>query len=215
MKIGVITPTRCRPHLIRHTVLQMQNQFIKPDVMAIHQNGLLDNYEWAVFDLKTDFEIKWLHTEENICTSKAYQIPLEYLIDQDCTHYFWVDDDDIYFNTHIKESICILNAGFDFTVNKYSHLLKVYSHKFSLSKSVEFIAHGPGGQCSSMSFNRRFAIELLSDFKKYGHLNSIADVVVTKYTMPKFHCHIKDKKESPTTAYVCHNGTYTSSHWLT
>lgn len=213
MKIGLIAPTCNRPHWLRHTVLQMQNQSLKPDIMAIHQNGLSDSYEWAIKDLKTDFHIHWIHSRIAMNTAKAYEVSLKYLLAQECTHYFWIDDDDIYFNTHIEESVNAIDSGYDFTVNSHSQLLKVYPNKFQHTNSVKFM-HSPGGQCSSMCFNKEFATQLYIDFVEHGPRHVISDQVVAKYTIPKFNCLVRNTKTIPTTAYVCHSGTQTSSQWL-
>ena len=42
-----------------------------------------------------------MHTPAKIVQHQWYAIPLRYLIESGCTHFFWIDQDDIYLREHV------------------------------------------------------------------------------------------------------------------
>src|SRR5689334_17683441 len=100
-RVGVMIPTYNRPDLLRATVLQFAAQSRPPDIVCVHQNGVSDSYAWAVADLQVTPRIAWLHTSAQLPQHQWYAIPLKYLLDQGCTHFFWADHDDIYLRDHV------------------------------------------------------------------------------------------------------------------
>jgi len=213
MKIGIMVPTANRPHLIRSLVLQLENQTMKPSVVCIFKNGNADDYKWVISDLKVSFKIEWISVDVEVNGYDHYRIPLEYLLSKACTHFFWCDDDDIYFSHHIEESVRILNSGYDFNINKKCGLFKIYDRNYTYSSNFD-IPHDPGGHCSSISFNADFARSLAKDLFENINLNYSSDMVLAHVTMLKHKCCITDTIQPSTTAYVCHSGTISSSHWL-
>lgn len=214
MKIGVFTPTYNRPDYARSLVLQMANQRLRPDVVVIHQNGTAEDYRWAVEDIETGFEVRWIHTGRMIPQDDWYRIPLLHLIAEGCTHYFWCDHDDIYLADHVEAGVARLEAGADFSVNSHSGVLKLQKPAFSFRNSVRFSSHAPGGMSSSMCFNRAFAEALAADLAANQGRHAFSDQVVAFTTAPRFERLLADTQCRPTTIYVAHSHSLTSSSWL-
>ena len=208
-KVGVMIPTFNRPDLARSCVLQMTAQSRPPDLVAVHQNGHPDSYDWAIADLQGPSQLAWLHTPTQLRQHLWYAIPLEYLLANGCTHFFWVDHDDLYLREHIASGLVDLN-DFDFSISPRCGLLYTKDSDYRYAHEVEFGSHAPGGMSSSMCFNRSFAQDLLADLAgdKQHHY---ADNVVAHVTMPKFRCHVSSRR---TTIYHSHGGSITSSGWL-
>jgi len=211
-KIGIIAPTYNRPDFARFLALQMAAQSRRPDVVCFHQNGTDETYAWAVDDLRGALNIEWIHTPEKLKQEEWYAVPLERLIAAECTQFFWCDHDDIYDTAHVAEGAALLDGDeFDFAVNGRAGFLML-KPEFRYWPDIRFTAHDPGGMSASMCFNRAFAVELLKDLRANAGALAHADQVLTRVTKPKFRCTITDRK--PTTAYVCHPTTVSSSHWL-
>ncbi len=215
-RIGVLTPTHDRPHMVRALVTQMALQERKPDILCIHQNGDPDSYQWAIEDLTLPFVVKWIHTSEKMPQEKWYSRPLKALLDDGCTHFFWCDDDDIYLSNHVDRTMDMLtdkDDPRDFVINGYCGMLLTKKAGYAYLPCERFSAHDPGGMSSSMAFNRAFAEELYNDLRRNNGKLYFADHVVSRVTMPKFRCKL-DERQTPSTIYVCHPGTHSSSHWL-
>ena len=108
-------PTYNRPDMARQAVLQMAVQTRRPDAICVHQNGNAESYEWCIADLRSLANIIWVHTPEKIKQNDWYAVPLKVLLDAGCTHFFWVDHDDIYARTHIETVMEELRV-FDFSI---------------------------------------------------------------------------------------------------
>lgn len=211
MKIGIITPTYNRPDCIRSLVLQMQNQTMRPDWIAVHENGHAESYQWVIDDIATDINIAWIHTPHQICQDDWYATPLARLLENDCTHFFWCDHDDFYYRTHVETSVKKLDEGFDHVVNLHCDRLLLKKSKFEVERSFRFTAHAAGGMSSSMCFTREFALELLKDLRANCGSHYWSDNVVKLVTMPKFKC---AQSTNSTTAYVAHAQACSSSAWV-
>ena len=208
-KVGVIVPTYNRPDLLRACVLQLSAQSRPPDVICIHQNGHPDSYHWAVADIRSPARLVWLHTPQKIDQHQWYAVPLRHLLEQECTHFFWADHDDLYLWDHVALGLADLQQ-FDFSVSARCGLLFTRAADFRYAQQVEFTSHAPGGMSSTMCFNRRFAQELLADIDRdTGH--QYTDNIVANVTMPKFRCHRSDRH---TCIYHAHAGSLTSQDWL-
>jgi hypothetical protein len=209
-RVGVIVPTYNRPDLIRSCVLQLAVQSRAPDIICIHQNGHPDSYAWAVSDVRAPSRIVWMHTREKIPQHQWYAIPLQYLLQNGCTHFFWTDHDDLYLREHIAQGMADLQ-DYDFSVSRRCGLLFSKPSDFRYAQEVEFNSHAPGGASSTMCFTRPFAeallIDILSDTQHH-----YTDNVVAHVTMPKFRCLVSDKRN--TVVYHSHEGSVTSSAWL-
>lgn len=204
-----MVPTFNRPDLLRSCVLQLAAQSRPPDVICIHQNGNPQSYQWAVADLRTGCDLVWLHTPQQLPQHQWYAIPLRFLIERDCTHFFWADHDDLYLRDHIERGLAELQ-DYDFSVSHRSALLYTKSADFRYSPEVEFTVHAPGGMSSTMCFNRAFAQQLLADITSDTQ-HHYTDNVVAHVTMPKFHCL---RSSRCTAVYHAHEGSLTSQHWL-
>lgn len=208
-KVGVMVPTYMRPDLARACVLQFSAQSRPPDIICVHQNGVSDSYHWAVADLRVPCRIAWLHSPEKLPQHQWYAIPLKYLIDAGCTHFFWADHDDLYLHEHIEQGLADL-AQHDFSVSQRCGLLFTKASDYRYNPQVQFTSHAPGGMSSTMCFNRRFAQELLADIAA-GAAEFYTDNIVAKVTMPKFRCLVSQRH---TTVYHSHEGSMTSREWL-
>lgn len=208
-RVGVMVPTFNRPDLARACVLQLMTQSRAPDLICVHQNGHPECYDWAIADLRGASRVVWLHTPQKIPQHLWYAIPLRYLLAEQCTHFFWADHDDVYLREHVARGLDDL-ARHDFSVSPRCGLLFTKASDFRYANEVEFTSHAPGGMSSTMCFNRRFAQELLNDITE-DRSNHYTDNVVAKVTMPKFRCHVSDRR---TAIYHAHEGSVTSHPWL-
>ncbi|HEY8047920.1 MAG TPA: glycosyltransferase family A protein [Ramlibacter sp.] len=208
-RVGVLVPTYNRPDLLRFAVMQLAAQSRAPDIICVHQNGVSDSYKWAVDDLRIPSQLAWLHTPAQLPQHQWYSIPLKYLIDNGCSHFFWVDHDDIYLRDHIEKGLADLEA-FDFSVSSRCGLLFTKATDFRYNPQVNFTSNAPGGMASTMCFTRRFAQALLADIEAdashYATVNVVAQV-----TMPKFRCKVSDRM---TSVYHAHEGAVEASKWL-
>jgi len=208
-KIGVFIPTYNRPDLIRSSILQFTAQTILPDVIAVHQNGNSESYESIINDISWSFKIKWIHTENKIRQHEWYRIPLQYLIENKCDLFFWVDHDDMYSSNHIENAIEELRE-YDFRISETADFIAINKNKFKICGPRQFKMHAPKGMSSSMAFNRKFAIELEKDLLE-DRKHMYSDGVVAKKVMPKFKCF---SSKNITTKYICRPGSETSKQWV-
>ncbi len=208
-KVGVMVPTFNRPDLARSCVLQLISQSRPPDLVCVHQNGNAEAYPWAIADLQTASRLVWLHTPEKIGQHEWYAVPLRYLIENDCTHFFWADHDDLYLRDHIACGLADLR-DFDFSVSPRCGLLYTKASDFRYAHEVDFNVHAPGGMSSTMCFSRPFAQQLLADISRDTQ-HQYTDNVVAHVTMPKFRCHVSSRR---TAIYHAHEGSLTSKAWL-
>lgn len=210
-KVGVMVPTFNRPDLVRSCVLQLTAQSRPPDIVCVHQNGNAQSYQWAIADMRpTASQLVWLHTPEKIGQHQWYAVPLRHLIEQGCTHFFWTDHDDLYLREHIACGLEDLKEH-DFSISPLCGLLYTKASDFRYLQDTDFSpVHAPGGMSSTMCFNRRFAQELLADITN-DTKHQYTDNVVAHVTMPKFRCHVSERR---TAIYHAHEGSITSSGWL-
>ena len=209
LRVGTLVPTYNRPDLARACVLQLVAQTRPPDIICVHQNGHPDPYGWAVADLQVRPQIAWIHTPQRIPQNHWYAVPLRYLIEAGCTHFFWTDHDDLYLSNHIAAGLADL-TDHDFSVSHRCGLLFTKAGDFRYGQEVEFQSHAPGGMSSTMCFTRPFAQALLHDLLNDTE-QPFADNVVAKVTMPRFRCRVSTRR---TAVYHSHEGSYTSSGWL-
>jgi hypothetical protein len=202
-------PTFNRPDLLRSCVLQLAAQSRPPDVICVHQNGHPDSYQWAIADLHTGCELAWLHTPHRVPQHQWYAVPLRWLIETGCSHFFWTDHDDLYLRDHIECGLAELQ-DYDFSVSHRCALLYSRAADFRYAPEVEFAVHAPGGMSSTMCFNRAFAQELLADITADTQ-HHYTDNVVAHVTMPKFRCLLSSRR---TAVYHAHEGSLTSQPWL-
>jgi hypothetical protein len=207
-KVGVMIPTYHRPDLLRFCVMQFAAQSRPPDLICVHQNGLADSYRWAVEDLRVTPQVAWLHTRAELPQHQWYSIPLKYLVEQACSHFFWADHDDLYLRDHIEKGLEDLKE-FDFSVSSCCGLLSTKPSEYRYSPEVNFTSHASGGMTSTMCFTRRFAKALLADIEADKD-NCYTENVVAKVTMPKFRCKLSGRL---TAVYHAHPGAVTSDPW--
>ncbi len=210
-KIGILIPSFRRPDFARMAVLQWATQTIRPDIIAVHQNGNAERFDWAVSDLGHLARIEWIHTPQKIPQHYWYWIPLKHLIASGCTHFFWADHDDIYLSNHIEQCLRELQDC-DFSVAQRCGVLYVKGNDYRYVRSLGFTSHAPGGMSSSMCFNLAFAQGLLSDIERFGKDHYYTDNIVAKVTMPRFRSKVSETRQ--TTVYVAHPGSQTSATWI-
>jgi hypothetical protein len=208
-RIGAMVPTYNRPDLLRSCVLQLAAQSRPPDIICVHQNGHPESYQWAIEDLHTSAQLVWIHTPERIAQHQWYSVPLRFLIEQGCTHFFWTDHDELYLREHVAQGLAELQ-DYDFSVSRRCGLLFTRAADFRYGHEVDFTVHAPGGMSSSMCFNQAFAQELLADIEGDTQ-HHYTDNVVAKVTMPKFRCRVSSRR---TVIYHAHEGTVSSAAWL-
>ncbi|MDQ2990118.1 MAG: glycosyltransferase family 2 protein [Pseudomonadota bacterium] len=208
-KVGVMVPTFNRPDLLRSSVLQLASQSRPPDVICVFQNGNAQSYQWAVEDLRTASRLIWMHTAQRVRQHDWYAVPLRQLLELNCTHFFWADDDDLYLHDHVASGLAELEEH-DFSVSRHCGLLFTRARDFRYRHEVEFTSHAPGGMSSTMCFNRAFAQELLRDISA-DTSGQYTDGVLARVTMPKFRCHVSGRR---TSIYHAHDGSTTSQGWL-
>jgi hypothetical protein len=208
-KVGVMIPTFNRPDLARFAVMQFAAQSRAPDVICVHQNGVSDSYHWAVEDLRTTAPVAWLHTPAQLPQHQWYSIPLKYLLENGCSHFFWADHDDIYLHDHVERGLADLR-DFDFSVSPRCGLLFTKARDFRYNLEVNFTSHAPGGMSSTMCFNRRFAQALLADIEA-DTSTYYTDNIIANVTMPKFRCKVSDRR---TAIYHSHEGSVSSHGWI-
>jgi hypothetical protein len=209
VRVGVILPTFNRPDLARSAVLQFAVQSRAPDIICVHQNGVSDSYFWAVEDIRLAPRVAWLHTASALPQSRWYSIPLKYLLEEGCTHFFWADHDDIYQREHVEKGLLDLK-DFDFSVSPKCGILFTRPSDYRYDPEVDFKSHAPGGMSSTMCFTRSFARELLADIEAQP-LDTLTDNIIASVTMPKFRCTISSRA---TSVYHSHEGSITSRDWL-
>lgn len=207
--VGAMVPTYNRPDLLRACVLQLAAQSRPPDIICVHQNGHPESYRWAIEDLQVPSKIAWLHTAATIAQHQWYAIPLRYLIEKKCTHFFWIDHDDLYLRNHVAFGLEDLKDH-DLSVSRRCGVLYTRAREFRYGPEVEFPAHPAGGMSSSICFNRRFAREMLVDICADTQQQH-TDNVVARVTLPKFRHHVSTRR---TCIYHSHEGSLTSHGWL-
>jgi hypothetical protein len=208
-RVGVLLTTHNRPDLARSAVLQFAAQSRPPDIICVHQNGEADSYSWSVADIRGESRVAWLHTASGLPQHKWYSIPLAYLVEQGCSHFFWADHDDLYMRDHVEKGLEDL-VDHDFSVASTCSVLYTRAADFRYSPDVRFTSHSPGGMSGTMCFTRRFARELLADIEA-SEAHVATQDVLARVTMPKFRCKLSDRR---TAVYHAHAGALTSAGWL-
>jgi hypothetical protein len=208
-KIGVFVPTYNRPELLRACVLQLLAQTRRPNIICVHQNGTGENYAWSVIDLGAP--VVWMHTPGVIAQNEWYRIPLNHLIAEECTHFFWMDHDDIYLTHHIETAVAELDSGYDYRISKHCGILIARPDEFKYFPDALFEGiHSTGGMSASMAFNMPFAKALSVDLASPELAQEFSDEVLARSTMPRFRCFHSSAK---TTVYLSHAMSLSSAHW--
>ena len=208
-RVGVMIPTYRRPDLARACVLQWLVQTLPPHCICVHQNGSDESYAWAVDDLHGLGRIRWIHTPARIAQHEWYRVPLQALLDEGCTHFFWADHDDWYRRDHAEQAVRDL-AEADFSVASRCGTLYLRDADYRWEPDETFSAHSTGGMSSSMAFTRPFAERLVADLASHPEMQ-YADNVLALATLPHFRHHLSERR---TTVYVSHAGSLTSADWL-
>jgi len=223
MKIGIFTPTASRPYMVRCAALQFNNQTRKPDLVCFHQNGSKNekSYEHFVRDVGLNYE--WIHTPYNVSVDERYSIPLQRLYDSGCDYYFYCDDDDIYYDRHIQDSLDIIESvNCDLLVRNKCDWVKFkfepHQTVWDFSLNDNFTAHADIGVSSSIVFNRVFAEQFLRDceentrnMREGKDFLHHTDNIIHKVSSRNFRTHVSDRVSM---CYVIHKGSSTSNSWV-
>jgi len=190
--VGVMVPTYQRPDLLRACMLQLAAQSRAPDVICVHQNGVSDSYRWVIEDLRIPSQIAWLHTPVQLPQHQWYSIPLKYLIEQNCSHFFWADHGDLYRRDHIEKGVADLQDC-DCSLPNHAALLVTGAAEYRMDPDFDFGARAPGGLASGMCFNRKFARALLDDLAEdQSHIYT--HDVIAQVTCPRFRCKPSERR---------------------
>ncbi len=163
-KIGVYLCSSKSPTFMRSCVAQMMLQSRVPDTIAIHQNGLGSNAEWAINDLIPPTVERYFRCTNGIVKEPFFYLtPLKALYQMGCTHFAKVDDDDIFYSNHLETLFSYFEAGgVDIVTPKYGDVLEP---KFPRFKNIDWFFNPTKAMSDSVMFNRKFAeayIDLLS-----------------------------------------------------
>ena len=192
-KVGVMIATYMRPDLLRSCVAQFALQSRQPDIICVHQNGVSDSYRWAVEDLAGSAStIAWLHTAVQIPQHQWYSIPLQYLVEQGCSHIFWAHDGDLYLRTHIERGLEDLR-DFDFSAPARGGLLLTHAREYRHEPDFDFATPAPDGVAPGICFNRKFARQLLADLEADA-MHIYTRDVIAQVTCPGFRCRTGDSR---------------------
>ncbi len=184
-KLGVYVCSSKSPTFIRSCVAQMMLQTKMPDTIAIHQNGLLSNYQWAFDDLIPSTVEKWFRCTPGIVKEPFFYLtPLKALYQLGCTHFAKVDDDDIFYTHHLRilynyfvsheraTQDCRWEDNFpvpDIVTPKYGDVLEP---KFPRFKNIDWFFNPTKAMSDSVMFNRKFAEAYIELLEKGGNETS-------------------------------------------
>ena len=141
MKIAVAIATRNRPQWLRMFLLQMANQTTRPDVVVIYENGQPQSMKDELYKdipIKTEF-----------IYSSAKQVPPDYAIpalkraiEYDPDVIFLMNDDNIYFATHIEKTLAGLQNGkYDVAYHTHGNFLACNGDVLEYFKSLDWAKH--------------------------------------------------------------------------
>ena len=209
--------------MVRSVALQFMNQTRKPDIVCFHQNGIENKKSYEHFVKDVDINYKWIHTPYDVSVDERYSIPLQSLIDDGCDYFFYCDDDDIYYNNHIEESINVIEATkADLMIRNVCDWVKFkyepWQSVWDFGKDTSFTAHADIGVSSSILFNREFAKEFVNDcavntknMRDGKDFYQHTDNLIHKVTARKFKTHVYSKTSM---CYVIHKGSTSSNAWV-
>lgn len=137
MKISVAMATRNRPEWVRMFLLQMANQTVRPDIVVIHENGQSGSMKEICKDIpiETDF----IFSPETMRTPDFAIPALRRAIEHNPDVVFMMNDDNLYFSTHIEKSIEGLENGkYDVAYHSFANLLAIKNDFLEYFKSIEW-----------------------------------------------------------------------------
>lgn len=188
-------------------MLQLAQQTVLPQVIAIHQNNSEHPYSWAAKDVikrlmaqGVKFEAKF--TKGPIHHPDYHIWPLSKLIDHDCDVYMKLDHDDFFYDFHIERLTSFLKDDYEMVINKTAHYLTLpFMQDFRFQAEVDFGRINPlGGMSDACCFTKKFAEEYLRDLQS-ANAGAADDVVMIK-TRKKFKTLQIDIE--PTACWVSH-----------
>jgi hypothetical protein len=221
-RLGVYVASYNNPVFLRHCLLQFLYQSRLPDVLVIHENASEKSYKWAVDDIipglmRAGVHVLYIHTPHSMPMPTFFIPPLQALLDLGCDLFIKADVDDIFYEQHLAiQEAMIFNPQLqqpehDFAMNANSELLVLMNKGgYKHSASVDFGTWNPtGAHPNNIIFNRSIAKEFVREMAIPRGYND--DVILATYVLPKF----KGVKvhRAPTSCYVAHNKTASTSHW--
>lgn len=219
MKIGVYLASHNNPLFLRMALLQLEAQTIKPDVLAIHENGhpnqTVDLINMDVLKrLRKTTQVLYDHTDAGLSHPYFHYLPLKRLVDSGrCDQYTKWDHDDIFQDTHL-ETLALDLSTFDWIGQRKADVLILNAKQYVYKRGVDFGLFNPlGGPSDSFMFTNEVAECYLKDMLDRAGKNEADDWILHKYTLPKFpRGRLMDCR--PTVCYVSHGKNDSTSHWV-
>ena len=216
--LGVYVASYNQPVFLRHCLLQIAAQTRLPDVLAIYENATKTSSYWAIHDVVENLTdngviIDYRHSSERHIMPTFFCLPLQILIDRGCDLFQKLDVDDIYYKWHLGylESLADTHPSFDAMVNRNSGLLVIpNSGDYKAKDSIEWGMYNPiGGHPNNLIFRKNVAEVFVKAMAEHTGYND--DVVFDRYVRPHFRYGILS--DIPTSCYVAHNKTVSTSNW--
>jgi hypothetical protein len=218
-KFGVYLPTHNNPVYLRHCLLQVLNQDVLPDYLAIFENGHSRSYEWAIGDVLESLKQAGVtcmhgHTGLKVMQPEFCRIPLERLFNEaGCDLFAMLASDDIIYSGHFASMVASIQEFGDrvrWTGNLSSQLLVLPREgNYKYNPRVNFAKWNPtGAQPNTIIFDRAVAWDYLGELNRSS--NQPDDVVLSR-VLARFPGKILDNK--PQVCYVCHGKNTSTAHW--
>jgi hypothetical protein len=219
MKLGVYIATHNNPMFLRLALLQLEAQTVRPDMLAIHENG----HPFQTADLisrdvlrrlSQTTQIMFDHTEAGLAHPYFHYLPLKRLVHTGrCDLYTKWDHDDIFYETHLEE-LAAVAKDYPWIGKRRADILVLNQKQYVFKQNREFTWNPLGGMSDTFMFNHDVANWYLSDMLERAGKNEADDWILHKYTLPRFPQGIM-LNHPPTTCYVSHGRNDSTSHWIT
>jgi hypothetical protein len=216
MKFGVYMATHNNPMFLRLALLQMEQQYLRPDVLSIHQNGHEEDAMWAVRDVVPQLEqagmkIRNIHSPFKMPFPFFHMMALEPLIEEDCDVILKWDHDDIYYPDHNAKLVHEFEErNVDVVLNTRAEVLILTTKRdYIHATNVDFGKINPtGGMSNCMVFSKDFAKALVARMRERS---GKADDVVMTELLSEFR--VEKIVMPPTACYVSHGRNTSTPHW--
>ena len=234
MKLGLYLATHNNPMFLRLALLQLEAQTLKPDVLAIHENG----HPFQTADLingdvlrrlaSKGTQVLYDHTDAGLSHPYFHYLPLKRLVDSGrCDLYTKWDHDDIFYECHLQELVSEMGdwnyarvdgdgvwyPGYQWVGKIRADVLVLNYKKYVFKQNRPFTWNPLGGMSDTFMFNTEVAKQYLEDMAERAGTKEADDWILHKYTLPKFVGMMSN--EMPTTCYVSHGRNDSTAHWVT
>lgn len=143
-KLGVYIACAFNPMFLRLCMLQMSQQVLAPDYIAIHENGLSDSFMWCCRDIPLKGKVICSHTPRLVRKSHRQLPALKALLATDCDYIMKADIDDFFYRYWTKNLVAEIETGeFDWVVNRRNAVCLIQSSEFNPTIVDAPAAHPP------------------------------------------------------------------------